>query len=256
MRKLELRKGRRAAAPAPDPPQSRPRAVRLSGAGKALLVLGTLLAAGALAVGFLLASISMESRELRQRIAAEGAVVEGEVTSLRKTGGDKPRYLAEYEYVVNGAAHKGQARLTRGAWQQLRVGSPVLVRYLASEPKRSWLAGLEPGIVPLWLAPLVSIGVVLMAALCWREIRRQRWLLAEGRLTEGRVLKVTKSGKGSGAESWTVRYEFRTLGGAVIRGKGSIGGNPPDSGGAIRVLYDPDNPRRNAPYPLSLVRPV
>lgn len=256
MRKLELRKRRRAAAPVPDPPQSRPRPVRLSGAGKAVLVLGTLLAAGALAVGFFLASISMQSRELRQRIAAEGAVAKGEVTLLRRTGGDKPRYLAEYEYVVNGAAHKGEARLRRAAWERLRVGSPVVVRYLASAPERSWLAGLEPGIVPLWLAPLVSIGIVLIAALCWREIRRQRWLLAEGRLTEGRVLRVTRSGRGSGTESWTIRYEFRTLGGTVIRGKGSMGGNPPDPGGAIRILYDPDNPRRNAPYPLSLVRPA
>jgi hypothetical protein len=98
--------------------------------------------------------------------------------------------------------------------------------------------------------------MALVSALCWREILRQRRLLSEGRLTLGQVLKVNRTGRGSGAQNWSVRYEFKTLSGTTIRGKGLLRGNPPDPGAMVRILYDPDDPGRNGLYPLSLVRPA
>jgi hypothetical protein len=51
-------------------------------------------------------------------------------------------------------------------------------------------------------------------------------------------------------------YEFPILSGAIAEGKSGPCKNPPVIGSTIPVVYDPENPRRNAPYPFALVRPA
>ncbi|MGQ9635103.1 MAG: DUF3592 domain-containing protein [Bryobacteraceae bacterium] len=256
MRKPEWRKTLRRAAPVPDPPAGRPRPVRLTGAGRVLAFLGTLFAAVSLIAGFALFSVAQTQRELRKRIESERMTVTAQVVSLRRTRGDNARYLVDYEFAAGGQLHRGRAAIRRADWSRLKAGSAVTVHYQPSEPERNWIAGYEPRPLPLWVPPLVSLGAACLSALCWREIRRQQVLLAEGRLAEGRVLEVKKSGRGQGAQGWSVRYEFRTLSGSRIVGRRTLSGNPPEAGGTVRVFYDPDNPARNAIYPLSLVRPA
>jgi len=256
MRKLEWRKRLRRASPVPDPPASRPRPVRLTGAGVVVALLGTMFAASAPIAGFALFSVSQMQRQLRQRIESESVTATANVVSLSRTRGDSPKYLVQYEYPAGGRLHHGRAAIRRAVWNQLTVGSAVEVRYLLSEPGRSWLAGYEPRPLPLWVPPLASLAGALVSAILWGQLRRQQVLLAEGRLAQARVLEIKRSGRGQGAQAWSVRYEFRTLSGARIVGRSTAGGNPPDAGSNVRILYDPDNPARNAIYPLSLVRPA
>lgn len=256
MRKPEWRKRLHRAAPVPDPPAGRPRPVQLTGTGRALALLGTLLAAGALIAGFALISVAQMQRQLRQRIESERVTVTAQVVSLRRTRGDNTRYLADYEFAAGGQLRRGRTAIRRADWSRLKAGSVVAVHYLPSQPDQNWIVGYEPRPLPLWVPPLVSLVSGLFSALCWDQIRRQRALLAEGRLAEGRVLEVKRSRKGQGAQGWSVRYEFRTLSGSRIVGRRTLSGSPPEAGGTVRILYDPDNPARNAIYPLALVRPA
>jgi hypothetical protein len=79
-------------------------------------------------------------------------------------------------------------------------------------------------------------------------VRREARLLAEGRPAPGRVTGFKRAGK-----TIQVQYEFHLLNGALVKGKVNRS-KPPIEGTTVCVLYDPENPRRNAPYPLSLVR--
>jgi len=49
-----------------------------------------------------------------------------------------------------------------------------------------------------------------------------------------------------------LRYEFVLLNGATARGAARA--DVLAIGSQVCVLYDPENPRRNAPYPLTLVK--
>jgi hypothetical protein len=51
-------------------------------------------------------------------------------------------------------------------------------------------------------------------------------------------------------------YEFPLLSGAVASGKAGTSAKPPAIGSVICVIYDPESPKRNAVYPLSLVIPA
>jgi hypothetical protein len=46
-------------------------------------------------------------------------------------------------------------------------------------------------------------------------------------------------------------FDFKLLSGAAAAGSAGPVKEPPAVGAALTVLYDPDNPRRNAPYPFS-----
>ena len=107
-------------------------------------------------------------------------------------------------------------------------------------------------VLPLWVVPLVTCSLAIFSgALFWR-IRRDRVLLAEGRLVQGRVVD-TKKVKHQHHHAHRVRYTFRTLSGATVTGRAEMRRAPGAVGDVISVLYHRDNPRRNAIYPLTLV---
>ncbi len=87
-------------------------------------------------------------------------------------------------------------------------------------------------------------------------LRRQRYLLAYGRVAPARITSHgrkmrTQHGSELGQQFF---FEFPQLSGAMAKGKAGPSKKPPAIGTVIPVLYDPDNPRRNAPYPLSLYK--
>jgi hypothetical protein len=79
-------------------------------------------------------------------------------------------------------------------------------------------------------------------------LRKQVRLLTEGRPAPGIVTGWRRTKGGT-----VLRYEFVLLNGATAKGRGKSR-RPPAIGSPICVLYDPENPRRNAPYPLCLVK--
>jgi hypothetical protein len=53
-----------------------------------------------------------------------------------------------------------------------------------------------------------------------------------------------------------LKYEFPLMDGGVGKGRGGPTRKPPAIGSTITVVYDRDNPKRNAPYPFELARVV
>ena len=141
------------------------------------------------------------------------------------------------------------------AWRELRAGSNVRVRYLPEDPRRSRLDGTRRGRLPFAVAYGVSGLLAAIALLCVFAINHQRSLLTNGRLAPAAITALKKHNNSShGGSQQEMTYEFPLLGGGVATGKG-VASKTSAVGATIVVVYDPDHPGRNHPYPFSLVTP-
>lgn len=112
-----------------------------------------------------------------------------------------------------------------------------------------------PRVLPFWLPYLicgVQVGIAMLFAAILRADLR---LLAEGRIAEGTVRDVKVSRSQYGTQS-SVRYDFVLLSGAQMTGKTDASRTPPAIGSSLVVIYDPERPKRNKPYPFKLVTPM
>ena len=141
--------------------------------------------------------------------------------------------------------------MSRGSWTRLRIGSSLTVRYLPSEPGRSWLRGYEP--VAFWVGPVVALCMAVIGVFPWYALRRQWMLLAEGRPAQAQVTAFKKVRQQHGSY-YQVSYEFRTMSGAARSCWYNSQKSPPATGTTIQVVYNQDRPEQSMPYPLALVR--
>jgi hypothetical protein len=229
--------------------ESRPRPVRLTAAGwvAAVFMLSSFVAAFPLGAWLFLRS-QQETME-RSQIESSAIRTEAEVIRLTRTGSDNPRYTAEYRFAAGNGNYTGKARISRAEWQRLKEGSTMSILYLPSDPSRSWSRSRLPRPLPVWVGPLAGLGLAAAAFAPLVPLRRQWLLLAEGRHVHARVSKLEKQ-----QTSHVVRYEFRVLSGAMRTGRYGPVDKPPNVGDTISVLYDPEDPARNRPLPLELVK--
>ncbi|MGH9628507.1 MAG: hypothetical protein ACRD7E_09240 [Bryobacteraceae bacterium] len=124
---------------------------------------------------------------------------------------------------------------------------------LASEAVTTEAEG-PPRPPPVGVVSFIPPVFVLTAGLLFALIRRRSRLLSEGRAT---LAKVTRAEKLRARESttWRVHYEWTLLSGARRSYHRDFQQKtPPAPGTTIPIVYDRDNPRHHARYPLSLVR--
>lgn len=247
---------RRTWRPPPGLERCRPRAVRWTGTGKAVLGIAGFLFAGAVAAGVVLGIAASRDAERARLLREESVAVEGTVTRLWRSRGDERQYWVAYRYAASGREYHGTARLSLPSWRLLAVGAPVPVHYVRSKPEisrpfRDTWSGMPPW-VP-FAAAFALAGAGLLAILA---PFRQRRLLREGRAAPAVVTRLESvHHRGRAARSEVrIHYAFALLSGATAYGKGGPMKNPPDVGSAIAVIYQPDDPRRNAPYPLPFAR--
>jgi len=224
------------------------REIRLSAGGKVLSVLAALFFAGAIAAGAGLSHVIARQEKERQTLREGSAEVEAMVTRHWRTGGksDTPKVSYEFEYA--GHTYHGSANAPGRIWRTLSVGSPIAVRFVPSNPELNHPAEWDVEVLPKIMPGVIAALLILMAVLLVFAIRREMALLSDGRPAPARVTKVRRVKNGH-----VVRYEFATLNGSVVKGRGEARKAPP-VGSTISVIYDRDNPKRNAPYPLKLVR--
>lgn len=227
--------------------RSIPRPVRLRCAGK-MAVAGAV----ALFAGALFAGIWLYGRAANP-IATGGITTEGQVTDIERRRGENERTVVSYRYTVDGREYSRRTKLRKRDNNQFVVGSSVVVSYPPSRPDQSWIRGYEPRRVPFWLVPAVPAALMLVVVLIVIALRRQARLIEQGRAALGRVTKTNKVSHGE-HEVWRVHYEWKLLSGATRTGYYDKAKNPPAPGTLIPIVYDPNNPRRRAHYPLSLVR--
>lgn len=232
--------------------RSAPRDVRLTTGGRALVLLAWLLTAAALSAGVALFVEAQRQSDAALDIDRRGVAVSAVVDrAWRKSGEGKPAYAA-FHFDANGVRIDGESRMHVPEWRELRVGSSVRVRYLPENPRRWVVDGARERRLPIWVAYLVSSALAAFALLCSTAVRRQRTLLSEGRPARATVTAVKEHQGTHGHRHTVMAYEFRLFGGGMTTGKATVSKAAP-IGTAISIVYDSDQPKRNRPYPFSLV---
>lgn len=229
----------------------RPRPVGLTGGGKAVLALTVALFVGALGAGIVLEITGAREAEEQRLLREQGADTEGRVTRVWRSRNDSKQPWVAYRFTAQGRTYERQAKATLQVWRNLRAGSELPVRYLPSNPVLNHPRGWQQKAMPVWIPYLVAAALIAFGWLATQAIRSQRWLLAHGRPAPALVTRHTETQHGK-----TIYYEFPLLSGAIAKGQSGPSSKPPTPGSTICVFYDPDNPRKNAPYPLSLVKPA
>jgi hypothetical protein len=236
----------------PELERSAPRDVTLTTGGRALVLLGWLLVVGALAGGVALHAAATRHSEAALDFDRRSVPASAVVDRLwRKTGDDKPAFAA-FHFDAKGARIDGESRLPLRQWRRLTTGSMVPLRYLPDNPHRFVLGGQGRGGMPAALPYAVSSMLAALALLCVAAIQWQRRLLSEGRPAHAVVTAVRQHKSSHGATHREIAYEFPVLAGTMATGKATA----PKSaavGTTISVVYDPERPARNRPYPFSLV---
>ncbi|GEM_PF-777352 len=233
---------------------SLPRSVRFSGKGVFLMCIVALLAGGAVFLPVWIYQQTAKELELARLFAAHAnSLTNGVVTNVGPVTSDDEQHKVTYRYEVRGRSYEGSVRLSGRNVKRLQEQPAIVVRYLPDSPERSQIVGYEHRPPPAWLPLFIAGSMVFPIALLSLQLKRQRYLLAEGRTARG-VVTGRRWVQSEGARHTSMRYEFTTPAGGTQ--KGGFPGSPRrfPEGTVITVLYDPDNPRRNARYPLEFVR--
>jgi hypothetical protein len=233
--------------------RSWPRPTALTGRGIMVHVMSVLMAVGGVTGAALLARETRRQEAGARRMLAEGRETGGEVTRLWRGGGKSNDHRVAYRFAVDGRDYSGHATIRSGYWNSLHVGSGIAVRYLPSAPAHNYPSANPPSPTPAWLPFLVggmfSVGGLLLPL----QVRRQRHLLEDGRPAPALVTRMRKWRTQHGAHN-VVYYQFALPEGGVCKGRCNVEGRFMAKDSVICILYDPDNPRRSAPYPLCSVK--
>jgi len=238
----------------PELYRSRPRAVRLSGPGRALAAVGLLLCLAAPALGIFLRRQVIVGRAESYALQQSGVATDAVVIRLTHDSKESKRATVYYQFAANGRPFEDHSKIPIAQWRTLRVGHALAVRYVPANPSVSVPEGVEPNVMPAALPYILSPLPFIIGVAFLLTLQYQRGLLSDGRAAIG-VVKTVKSRRGQHGESIkTVRYEFPLLSGAVQTGSFQTHRSALEVGSSIAVVYDDERPRRSRPYPLSLVR--
>jgi hypothetical protein len=239
----------------PELQRSLPREVSLTGSGIASAVLAALMTLGAFIAGPVL---FVTGQRQAVRFAAERAdsvTATATVTNVRRIPGKDDRWRVYYAFQIGEDHYNDSANLQHSAARQFHAGSVVNIQYVQSDPNRSWIVGHEPKPIPVFVPIIISASLLLGGGLLFWGVQRQRGMLERGRAAIGRVTTTRWRRRHNRRTTFYVYYEFTTYSGAVQKGRGSgTKQQAPAAGSEIVVLYDMDNPKRTAWYPLPMVR--
>jgi hypothetical protein len=235
--------------------RSSPRQVNLSPRGKLLAAVIIALIAGGVGVAVGLGRIAARDARDEGRLAAEGVVTKAVVTRLWRARDKSQQSWMQYQFAADGTSHEANVRVPLQMWRELRPGADVAVRYVPSNPHINHPTAFKMSGMPGWVSFMVACVTSVVALFRVLAVSRQRRMLMEGRPAPGRVIKHGKVRRGPHGQNQgqQYHYEFRLVSGGIARGRGGPDKHPPEVGSLICVLYDPDDPKRNLPYPLSLV---
>jgi hypothetical protein len=224
------------------------RPVRLTGAGIAMLVLAGAMLLGAVAAGIGLGTTFRRQVKDLRLLQEQGVNTDAQITRVWRSSGKDQQHLVSYRFTVQEREYVARKGVPPRIWQTLRAGSTLSVRFLPSNPKVNHPTEWDDTPMPNWVPYLVSGELAVIAVVLAIILLKQVRLLTEGRPAPGIVTGHRRTRNGT-----VIRYEFQLMNGATVKGR-SQSRRPPAIGSPVCVLYDPENPRRNAPYPLCLVK--
>jgi hypothetical protein len=199
-------------------------------------------------LGVFLGRTAQRQAEEQRLLRTEGVLADATVTRAWIDSSKERQSWVAYRFEYAGRIYSHRVETPRTIWSGISKGATIPVRVVPAQPSISHPIAWDMRPLPFWLAYVISGTIAASAFFVPIPVRRQMRLLAEGRPAPGHVTGFKKSDK-----YLVVKYEFRLLSGAIAKGKANTS-KPPVDGATLCVLYDPENPRRNALYPLSLVR--
>jgi hypothetical protein len=235
----------------PELQTSTPRPVRLTAGGIAAAAMALACVAGGIFIAVWLSQQAGRDAARRERFEREAVTVEAEVTQVGPRQGKSGRHRVSYRYLAAGKLYDGRTSMSRNESRSLEPGSRIIVHYLPSDPGTSY-AGSDPGGTPYWVVPLLTLVFIGMAGFIAASIRKQRYLLMEGRPALARVIRKRRVGQHKRRSR--MQIEFNSLSGGRVEASYDENGAGPLEGSEVIIFYDRDKPSRVARFPMSLVK--
>ena len=224
------------------------RPVCLTGAGIAMAVAGAFFLLGGPVLSYVIARQSQRDQRRDDLLIRQGVETTAVIARVWRTGDKDERHMVSYRFTAGDREWTGEVSAPRLIWTGLRSGDPLSIRYVPGQPRVNHPTRWPSSHTPNWL-PWLMLGVFSWPVLLfWALIRRQERLLSEGRPAPGVITRLKRTDK-----QVVAYYDFTLLSGQVMKGK-SDARLQPGVGSQVCVLYLPDNPRRNAIYPLQFVK--
>jgi hypothetical protein len=225
------------------------RPVRLSTQGIAMAVIGAVFLIGGPLLSYVIANQIKRDERNGELLARQGIETTAAITRLWRTGGKDDRHMVAYLFTAEDREWTGQVSAPRHIWVGLRTGTDLPIRFVPGQPSVNHPTGWPLSHSPSWLPWILLVAISWPALLFWFLIRRQERLLSEGRAAPGVITRLKR-----GDKQVVACYDFTLPSGEVMKGKSGTGRRPPDVGSRVCVLYNPENPRQNAIYPLQFVK--
>lgn len=179
--------------------------------------------------------------EQRSDLRKNGVEVVGQITFLDRVG--RGSDVVRYTFSENGDVISGNAQVPPELMQKLRKSNFIALRYFPSNPSVNHPTEWEWSLLSNWPAIFVLMVFLPFGTFPVRMYKRRK-LLAWGKPTVGIVTKCAPV-KGL----FSIRYKFRIDEGVSVDGNGySKSGQ--EIGSDIWILYMPQKPHRNLPYPV------
>jgi hypothetical protein len=161
---------------------ARTRAVRLTGSGRAVLILAVVMVIGGVAAAIGLAAAARRGDEARRVLREQGVTTDATVTRLtRSTSGKNRTWYVEYRFTARGGEYGDREQVSRKIWESLEEGEALPVRYVPADPSNNHPVGWEDDGVPFALVFILPGVFGFVAWLLVWTVRRQIRLLTEGR---------------------------------------------------------------------------
>jgi len=231
--------------------RSAPREVRMTASGIGMMILAVCMVAGGIAGGVAFRASAQRTAHEVKLLEEQGRVAEGVVVRLRRSGGRNETESVEYRFTADSREYTHDHPVSHGFWRTLRAGAPIAIRYLPSNPRRSFPDAAPPRPAPPWTSFAFGGMFVVIAGPIVLMILRSRRLLEDGRAAPGIVTGNQRRSNGETTHN-VVTYDLRLSNGSIVKGRANRRRIP--EGTIICVVYDPDNPKRNAPYPFQLMK--
>ena len=234
--------------------RSWPRPVALTGRGILVCVLMAVFLVGDLIGAAFLYGTARREHAVALRMRAEGRETQGEVTRLWREGDESNTHRVGYQFTVDGRDRTDRATIGGSYWGRLHTGDRIAIRYLPSDPADNFPSSSPPAPMPNWPPLVLVVTAIPCAGFVFLKLRKERRLLEGGRPAPALVTRLRKWHAHQGGTQYTVHYEFALPDGGVCKGKAGGQSKPMPEGSVVCILYDPDDPRRSAPYPMCLVK--
>lgn len=200
------------------------------------------IAAGALCAMLTITAVSIPKQRNRSWLRQRGVEAPGRITSLYTTRGSKDHinYRMQYEFGRTSA----NTGVPRSEYDRARVGDPLIVTYLPSQPainephSKAELDAPSARFDPALLVPLLYMLLIFPIIAVAATAKGMPYAIARrGVATMGQITHVRQQ---------AVEYRYGDQTGKFFFGKRRLRERPA-VGQPLVILYDPEKPKRSLP---------